>query len=55
MKANELRSKSVDELKAELEGKLREQFNLRFQHKVGQLNSTDDVRKVRRIEVVRNV
>ncbi len=48
MKANELRSKSVDELKAELEGKLREQFNLRFQHKVGQLNSTDDVRKVRR-------
>ncbi|HIV55092.1 MAG TPA: 50S ribosomal protein L29 [Candidatus Anaerobiospirillum stercoravium] len=48
MKANELRSKSVEELKTELAGKLREQFNLRFQHKAGQLQSTDDVRKVRR-------
>ncbi|MDT3662164.1 MAG: 50S ribosomal protein L29 [Anaerobiospirillum sp.] len=48
MKANELRSKSVEELKTELAGKLREQFNLRFQHKLGQLQSTDDVRKVRR-------
>ena len=48
MKANELRSKSVEELKTELAGKLREQFNLRFHHKLGQLHSTDDVRKVRR-------
>ena len=48
MQANELRNKSVEELKSELSGLLREQFNLRFQLKTGALQKTDDVRKVRR-------
>lgn len=48
MKASELRNKSVEELKSELSGLQREQFNLRFQLKTGSLQKTDDVRKVRR-------
>ena len=48
MKASELRNKSVEELKIELSGLQREQFNLRFQLKTGSLQKTDDVRKVRR-------
>jgi large subunit ribosomal protein L29 len=36
MKANELRSKSVDELKQELVALLKEQFNLRMQKGSGQ-------------------
>jgi small subunit ribosomal protein S17 len=39
MKATELREKSVDELKKELKGLLREQFNLRMQKGTGQLSS----------------
>lgn len=48
MKASELRNKSVEELKTELKDLQREQFNLRFQHKLNQLTSTDNMRKVRR-------
>lgn len=48
MKASELRNKTVEELKQELSGLHREQFNLRFQLKVGQLTQTDNLRKVRR-------
>lgn len=48
MKASELRNKSVEELKSELESLQREQFNLRFQLKTNQLAQTDNVRKVRR-------
>ncbi len=48
MKASELREKSVDELKTELSSLQREQFNLRFQLKTGQLSKSDNVRKVRR-------
>ncbi|MBQ9274131.1 MAG: 50S ribosomal protein L29 [Succinivibrio sp.] len=48
MKANELRSKSVEELKQELSNLNREQFNLRFQLKAGTLKQSDNVRKVRR-------
>ena len=48
MKATELRNKSVEELKNELSGLHREQFNLRFQLKTGQLSQTDNLRKVRR-------
>ncbi|MCI6863336.1 MAG: 50S ribosomal protein L29 [Anaerobiospirillum succiniciproducens] len=48
MKASELRNKSVEELKTELKDLQREQFNLRFQHKLNQLASTDNMRKVRR-------
>ncbi|MHB8473915.1 MAG: 50S ribosomal protein L29 [Gammaproteobacteria bacterium] len=48
MKASELISKSVDELKQELTGLLREQFNLRMQKGTGQLSKPDQVKKVRR-------
>lgn len=36
MKANELREKSAEELRTELDGLLREQFNLRMQRGSGQ-------------------
>ncbi|WP_218309262.1 50S ribosomal protein L29 [Alteromonas antoniana] len=48
MKATELKEKSVEELNAELLNLLREQFNLRMQHTTGQLEKTDQLRKVRR-------
>lgn len=48
MQANDLRNKSVEDLKTELSNLQREQFNLRFQLKTGQLKQTDNVRKVRR-------
>ncbi len=48
MQNNELRQKSVEELKKELSDLQREQFNLRFQLKSGSLTKTDGVRKVRR-------
>jgi large subunit ribosomal protein L29 len=48
MKASELRDKSADELKLELDGLLREQFNLRMQKGTGQLSRPDQVKKVRR-------
>jgi len=48
MNASELREKSADELKLELDGLLREQFNLRMQKGTGQLSRPDQVKKVRR-------
>ncbi len=48
MQTNDLRNKSVEELKTELSSLQREQFNLRFQLKTGSLTQTDNVRKVRR-------
>ncbi|MFC3093859.1 50S ribosomal protein L29 [Alteromonas sediminis] len=48
MKAAELKEKSVEELNAELLNLLREQFNLRMQHTTGQLEKTDQLKKVRR-------
>jgi len=48
MKATELKGKSVEELNAELLNLLREQFNLRMQHSTGQLEKTDQLKKVRR-------
>jgi len=48
MNASDLRQKSGDELKLELDGLLREQFNLRMQKGSGQLSRPDQVRKVRR-------
>ena len=46
MKAAELKEKSVEELNAELLNLLREQFNLRMQHSTGQLEKTDQLKKV---------
>ncbi len=48
MKAEELKGKSVDELKKTLLEKRKEQFNLRFQLSGGQLENTAQMRKLRR-------
>jgi large subunit ribosomal protein L29 len=48
MKPADVRAKTVDELKTELAGLRKEQFNLRFQRASGQLENTSRVRQVRR-------
>ena len=48
MKAEDLKGKSPDELKKMLLDLRKKQFNLRFQKSGGQLEKTDEVRKVRR-------
>ena len=48
MKASELRSKGVSELKDELKALLRAQFSLRMQLSTQQTNKTHDLRQVRR-------
>ena len=48
MKTEELKGKSVDELKKMLLEKRKEQFNLRFQLSGGQLDNTAQMRKIRR-------
>ncbi|MDA9826437.1 50S ribosomal protein L29 [Porticoccaceae bacterium] len=48
MKVNELREKSVDELKAALGDELKSQFKLRMQHATGQLNESHKVKETRR-------
>jgi large subunit ribosomal protein L29 len=48
MKASELRTKTPDELKAELLALKKEAFNLRFQKASGQVENTARISKVRR-------
>ncbi|MBD3619370.1 MAG: 50S ribosomal protein L29 [Chromatiales bacterium] len=48
MKATELREKSVDELQGELLSKLEDQFKLRMQKAVGQVQSPSQIKSVRR-------
>ena len=48
MKAEDLRAKTVDELKDEIDSLAKEAFNLRFQKASGQLENTARVRAVRR-------
>jgi large subunit ribosomal protein L29 len=48
MKASDLRQKNEQELSKELDGLLREQFNLRMQQGTGQLAKPDQMKKVRR-------
>ncbi len=48
MKTDDLKTKSEDELKAELDSLKKEAFNLRFQQATGQLENTARVRQVRR-------
>jgi large subunit ribosomal protein L29 len=48
MKAAELRSKSVEDLKGELSELLRAQFSLRMQVATQQLSKVDQIGKVRR-------
>ncbi len=48
MKASDVRAKTADELKQQLEDLAKEAFNLRFQRASGQLENTARVRQVRR-------
>ena len=48
MKANDLRKKNEAELKEELHGLLREQFNLRMQKGTGQLSNPARMKTVRK-------
>jgi len=48
MKATDIRHKTDDELRGELDQLAKEAFNLRFQRASGQLENTARVREVRR-------
>ena len=48
MKASDVRAKTADELKDQLVGLKKEQFNLRFQRATQQLEKPTEVKKVRR-------
>ncbi len=48
MKAEDLRTKTQDQLADELASLKKEQFNLRFQKATGQLEKTGRVKQVRR-------
>ncbi len=48
MNAKDIRSMSGENRQKELEGLLREQFNLRLQHATGQLASSAKLKAVRR-------
>ncbi len=48
MKATDLRDKTPDQLRDELEALKKEAFNLRFQQATGQLENTARIRAVRR-------
>ena len=48
VKAEDIRAKTVDELKDQLNDLSKEAFNLRFQAASGQLENTARVRQVRR-------
>ena len=48
MKANELREKSAQQLKEQLLGLLRDQFNLRMQKATGQLGQSHLLSQVKR-------
>ncbi|MFE8072955.1 50S ribosomal protein L29 [Marinobacteraceae bacterium S3BR75-40.1] len=58
MKAKDMREKSVDELNAELNTLLKEQFNLRMRKATGQLNQThllsQTKRDIARVKTVLN-
>ncbi len=48
MNVNEMKSKTVVELRDELKGLLQEQFNLRMQRGMGQTANIHELRRVRR-------
>ncbi len=48
MNASELRKQSADKLREDLDGLLREQFNLRMQQGSGQLSQSHQLKSVRR-------
>lgn len=48
MKTKDIRAMDPAKQREELQGMLREQFNLRMQHATGQLPNTSNLKKVRR-------
>ena len=48
MNVNEMKSKTVIELRDELNGLLQEQFSLRMQKGMGQMTNVNELRRVRR-------
>ncbi len=48
MKLNEIREKTVEELKSELVSKKEELFNLRFQHAINQLDNPQKIVETRK-------
>ena len=48
MNSQDLREKNESELREELSGLLREQFNLRMQRGIGQLSTPHELRRVRK-------
>ena len=48
MKASEIRQKTGEEMKQELDALHKEQFNLRMQNATGQLARNSEVKRVRR-------
>ena len=49
MKTDEIRNKTIDQLKTELLNLYKEAFNLRFQKSSGQLENTSRIFKVRKL------
>ena len=49
MKTEEIRNKTIDQLKIELLNLYKEAFNLRFQKSSGQLENTSRIFKVRKL------
>jgi len=49
MKTEEIRNKTIDQLKTELMNLYKEAFNLRFQKSSGQLENTSRIFKVRKL------
>ena len=49
MKAEEIRKKTIDQLKTELQNLYKESFNLRFQKSSGQLEHTSRIFKVSKL------
>ncbi len=49
MKTEEIRNKTIDQLKTELLNLYKEDFNLRFQKSSGQLENTSRIFKVRKL------
>ena len=49
MKAEEIRKKTTDQLKTELQNLYKESFNLRFKKSSGQLENTSRIFKVRKL------
>tara|TARA_B100001029_G_C15006057_1_gene421195 strand:- start:639 stop:830 length:192 start_codon:yes stop_codon:yes gene_type:complete len=49
MKTEEIRKKTFDQLKVEIENLYKESFNLRFQQSSGQLENTSRISKVKKL------